>query len=160
MKSVGLVCIDMMSGRHRTSNRVSDICSHVPPSNTLSVLATNEIRLQRCGRRRFVASSSILIPTDVYRGISSRCRYIISHEHVSNKQAAEKKMTLRYVPEALGGERSICVTLGQRYTRQRANYPWGNGLLLCRRVLLVADNQNYNQKVVRAKNRTKNKHTP
>ena len=43
-------------------------------------------------------------------------------------------MTLRYVPEALGGEISTCVTLGQRYTRQRANYPWGKGLLLCVRV--------------------------
>ena len=33
---VGLVCIDMMSGRHRTSNRVIDICPHMLPSTTLS----------------------------------------------------------------------------------------------------------------------------
>ena len=153
MKSVGVVCIDMMSGRHRTSNRVLDICSHVPPSNALSVLATNEIRLQPCGRGRFVPSSPIPIPMDTYHGISSRCRYIKSHEHVSNRRL--KKMTLRYVPEALGGGRSICVTLGQRYTRQRENYDWGKHLLLCVRVQLVTDNQNYNhQKLVRAINRT------
>ena len=63
MKSVGLVCIDMISGRHRTSNRVVDICSHMQTSNTLYVLATNGIRLQRCGRGRFVASSQVSIPT-------------------------------------------------------------------------------------------------
>ena len=37
-------------------------------------------------------------------------------------------MTLRYVPGSLGGGGFICVTLGQRYTRQRAKYPWGKGL--------------------------------
>ena len=71
---------------------------------------------------------------EIYRRISSRWKYIISYEHVSNKQAAEKNVTLRYVPEALGGEGSICVTLGQRYTRERAKYHWGKGLLLCVRV--------------------------
>ena len=62
MKGVGLVCIDMMSGRRRTSNRVIDICSYLLPSNTLSVLVTNEIRWRRSGSGGFVASSLIPIP--------------------------------------------------------------------------------------------------
>ena len=46
-KKRGAFRIDMISGRHRTRNRVIDTCSHVPPSNTLAVLATNGIRLQQ-----------------------------------------------------------------------------------------------------------------
>ena len=37
----------MISGRHRTRNEVIDKFSQVPPSSTLSVLATNAIRLQQ-----------------------------------------------------------------------------------------------------------------
>ena len=125
------------------------------PSNTLSVLATNEIRLQRCGRGRFVASSQIPISWN-YTSASLLGADISDHMNTYQTNTRLKKnVTLSYVPEALRGEGSICVTLGQRYTRQRENYDWGKHLLLCVRVQLVTDNQNYNhQKLVRAINRT------
>ena len=41
----------------------------------------------------------------------------MSHGHVSNKEAADKKMTLRYVQEAPGEEGSIRDTMGENHAR-------------------------------------------
>ena len=91
----------MMSGRHRTSNRVIDKCSHVPPSNILSVLATNGIRLQRWPWTEFPNPNQA--GTRIYRGIFffSMQMYHITWTRII-KKCGWKTMTLRYVPGTRG----------------------------------------------------------
>ena len=101
---MGLVRIDKISGRDRTSNRVIDKCSHVPPPNTLSVWRRMELD---CSNDR-----GLNFPIPIRRNYKNIPRnlflldadFIISHEHEYKKEGDEKKKTLRLVPAALGGE--------------------------------------------------------